>query len=120
MRILLTAAFAAAALLGAGAAVAQDEHAAHHPATEAAPAPAAPSSNMDPAAKRQMCMGMMGQHMGDKHMDGQTMPGRGGGAQAMPMGPNGKPMTPEEMAARRQMCAGMMQAQPAPDAPAPK
>ena len=107
MRPTLLVALAATAALLAGQALAQDEHAAHHPAPDAKPAAAAPApggmEGMSQADMHKMCMGMMGKDMAPKAVHEHSRD-KGGGA----MWPNGKPLSKKEMAAMHEKCAAMM------------
>jgi hypothetical protein len=109
MRKTLLIALAAAGALAASQGLAQDEHAAHHPAP-AVDAKAASSANtmadMDPAAMHQMCKGMMGKKMAAKSVHEHSREKNG-----LAMWPNGKPLTKSEMAAMHDKCAAMMEAE---------
>lgn len=76
------------------AALAQDDHAAHHPA-DAAPAPT-----------HEMCKAVMGKAMEPKagHDHGRDKTGA-------PTWPNGKPLTQAEMEQMHKTCAGKMAAE---------
>ena len=106
MRLILIPLVAAAALV-AGQALAQDEHAAHHPAADAKPAAAAPAAGgmegMSQADMHKMCMGMMGKDMAPKAVHEHSREKSG-----MAMWPNGKPLSKKEMAAMHDKCAAMM------------
>ncbi|MFC3068502.1 hypothetical protein [Phenylobacterium soli] len=108
MRPTVFVALAAAAALVAGPGFAQPDHDAHHPATDAKPAAAAPApgggmAGMSQADMHKMCMGMMGKDMAPKAVHEHS-----GEKSGMAMGPNGKPLSKDEMAAMHEKCAAMM------------
>ena len=121
MRPTLLVALAAAAALVAGQSIAQDEHAAHHPAPAAdakappaADAKAPPAKDlmagMDPAAMHEMCKSVMGDKMDAKNVHHQLRDKSGFGMHKMPP-------TKAEMAAMHEKCAAMMKDEHAAAAP---
>jgi hypothetical protein len=86
----------AAASMLAGPALAQQDHAAHHPAAAEAQAQATPT--------HEMCQSVMGRQMAGKpvHDHGRDKTGAA-------TWPNGKPLTAAEMEAMHKKCAEKMQ-----------
>lgn len=100
----------AAAVLFAGQALAQDDHAGHHPAADAkTAAPAAGGmGGMSQADTHKMCASTMGKGMAPKAVHEHSREKNG-----MAMWPNGKPLSKTEMAAMHKKCAAMMKDEPA-------
>jgi hypothetical protein len=95
-----------AAILFAGQAFAEDEHAAHHPAgTNSAEGVRTKGAmeGMTQAEMHKMCMGVMGKDMAAKSVHEHSREKNG-----MVMWPNGKPLSKKEMAAMHDKCAAMM------------
>ncbi len=117
MRPSIFIALAAAAAFVAGPSLAQEDHSAYHPASDAKPAVAAPGAmeGMSQADMHKMCMGMMGKHMAPRMVHEHSRQKSG-----IAMWPNGKPLSKDEMAAMHKKCAGMMEGEHAAPAPAPK
>ena len=107
MRFSRLIALAAATALVAGPGFAQPDHDAHHPATDAKPAAAAPPAGgmagMSQADMHKMCKGMMSKEMAPKPVHEHSRD-KGGPA----MWPNGKPLSKADMAAMHEKCAAMM------------
>lgn len=116
MRSSILIALATAAALVAGPGFAQENHSAHHPASDAKPAAAAPAPSgmegMSQADMHKMCMGMMGKDMAPKAVHEHSRE-KGG----MAMWPNGKPLSKDEMTAMHKKCADMMKDEHAVAAP---
>lgn len=116
MRLSIFIALAAAAALVAGPGFAQEDHSAHHPASDAKPEVAAPApgamEGMSQADMHKMCMGMMGKDMAPKAVHEHSREKSG-----IAMWPNGKPLTTVEMEAMHQKCAAMMEGEHMPPAP---
>jgi hypothetical protein len=85
---------AAGLALLAGPALAQDEHAGHHPA------PAAATTD---APTHEMCKSVMG-----RQMEGKPVHDHGRDKTGAPTWPNGKPLTPAEMEKMHKACAEKM------------
>jgi len=121
MRPSIFIALAAAATLVAGPGFAQEDHSAHHPASDAKPAATAPApapgsmEGMSQADMHKMCMGMMGKDMAPRAVHEHSRDKSG-----IAMWPNGKPLSKDEMAAMHLKCAGMMEGEHAAPTPAPK
>lgn len=97
--------FAAAALLIAGPAFAQQDHKAHHP-----DAPAAATAS-EATATHEMCKSVMG-----KKMDGKPVHDHGRDKTGAVTWPNGKPLSAAEMEKMHKTCAEKMQKADAPPA----
>lgn len=96
---------AAATLLLAGPAFAQQDHAAHHPDASAAPAAS------EEAPSHEMCKSVMG-----RKMDGKPVHDHGRDKSGAVTWPSGKPLSAAEMEKMHKTCAEKMQKADAPPA----